>query len=162
MLLEIKLNDKGILVLAVVWFSILSAFTTSVLIAEQYSAVVRSPALWGVVSDMEIAGTGQWQFTVIREGQESIGMTSDFSVKNNDQIVVFNVNDAVSIPFVYSQREWVEIFLNGSMISTNEPHNYMTMLYVLWAVTIIIISISMFMSYRSAKVAKQILEVEPR
>ncbi len=133
-------KGKIVNVLMVVYLCVLTLATGLCITAERYSLTQSALVRQGLVANsVTNLNDGTTSFNLVNGTGTVFGTYSIDSYASNGQIIsVVLLKDTFEFPLLYPPREWQEIYLGETLVSTTESHLYLYALTAIWGMNLII------------------------
>ena len=146
MKLILSLKEKLVIVFPLISFILI--FSSIVFVAQYGSTPLSQMATQDVltVGKTSILGAGEYSFEVMN-GNVSVGtINSPKNVESGKPVYIINSVDSVNIPYLYSAREWTDIYVDGvddnKLVVSGETNLLSYFVGALWFLPLTILVIS--------------------
>ena len=126
--MKILLSSKEKLMIFTPLLSFLLIYTSIVVVAQYGTTPLSQLATQDPleVGDIQMLSNGEYQFQLIQNNQSNgILINTREQVTKGEPIVILNLQDATSIPFIYEAREWQNVYTQDDIILSGE-NNFLT------------------------------------
>ena len=109
----LSLNEKLLIVIPLLSFLLI--YSSIVFVAQygstQFSQLASQDVL--TVGKTTVLGNGEYSFEVMRGNVSVVTINSPKNVESGKLVYIVNSVDSVNIPYLYSAREWTDIYVDG-------------------------------------------------
>lgn len=146
MRMKIETGEKTTLTLLILFTMGLTAYTTIVLANEFFMVPLSQVAVHpisglplqgyatNIVSEID-AETYSFDFYLNDLFIDNYEITHP--LKEGDQITKYVLSDPMVVPVIYQPRQWIQIYVNGEMVWSNERHLPLGIARGLWVATLL-------------------------
>ena len=143
MKLILSLKEKLVIVIPLISFILI--FSTIVFVAQYGSTPLSQMATQDIlfVGKTSVLGAGEYSFEVMN-GNVSVGtINSPKNVEEGKPVYIVNSVDSVNIPYLYSAREWTDIYVDDKLVVGGETNLLSYFVGALWFLPLTILVISL-------------------